>query len=54
MRQFDTFVNPDREVRNTGLKMENKIRALRAGVVYSVAGVAGQRVEQDAALLVLA
>lgn len=36
------------------LKMENKIRALRAGVVYSVAGVAGQRVEQDAALLVLA
>ena len=36
------------------LKMENEIRSLRAGVVYSVAAVAGQRVEQGAALLVLA
>ena len=36
------------------MKMENEIRSLRAGVVRSVAVVAGQRVEQGAALLVLA
>ena len=36
------------------MKMENEIRSLRAGVVRSVDVVAGQRVEQGAALLVLA
>lgn len=36
------------------MKMENEIRSLRAGVVRSVDVAAGQRVEQGAALLVLA
>jgi len=36
------------------MKMENEIRSLRAGVVRSVDVSAGQRVEQGAALLVLA
>ena len=36
------------------MKMENEIRSLRAGVVRSVEVSAGQRVEQGAALLVLA
>lgn len=36
------------------MKMENEIRALRSGVVRKVEVVAGQRVEQNAALLVLA
>jgi len=36
------------------MKMENEIRSLRAGIVRSVDVVAGQRVEQGAALLVLA
>lgn len=36
------------------MKMENEIRSLRAGVVRTVDVSAGQRVEQGAALLVLA
>ncbi len=36
------------------MKMENEIRSLRAGVVRSVDVAPGQRVEQGAALLVLA
>jgi biotin carboxyl carrier protein len=36
------------------MKMENEIRSLRAGVIRSVDVAAGQRVEQGAALLVLA
>ena len=36
------------------MKMENEIRSLRAGVVRSVDVSTGQRVEQGAALLVLA
>lgn len=36
------------------MKMENEIRSLRAGIVRSVEVTAGQRVEQGAALLVLA
>jgi biotin carboxyl carrier protein len=35
------------------MKMENEIRSLRTGVVKSVAVSAGERVEQNAALLVL-
>jgi pyruvate carboxylase subunit B len=35
------------------MKMENEIRALRAGVVKSVQVAAGQRVEQNGVLLVL-
>ncbi len=36
------------------MKMENEIRSLRAGIIRSVEVIAGQRVEQGAALLVLA
>ena len=36
------------------MKMENEIRSLRAGIIRSVDVSAGQRVEQGAALLVLA
>jgi len=36
------------------MKMENEIRSLRAGIIRSVEVSAGQRVEQGAALLVLA
>ena len=36
------------------MKMENEIRSLRAGIIRSVEVTSGQRVEQGAALLVLA
>ncbi len=35
------------------MKMENEIRAVRAGVVKKIACAAGQRVEQNAVLIVL-
>jgi biotin carboxyl carrier protein len=35
------------------MKMENEIRAMRAGTVKQIACVAGQRVEQNAILIVL-
>jgi biotin carboxyl carrier protein len=35
------------------MKMENELRAVRGGVVKSVLAAAGQRVEQNAPLLIL-
>jgi biotin carboxyl carrier protein len=54
------LVNPDDEVADgqslvilEAMKMENEIRALRAGKVRSVAVTPGQRVEQNEVLLVV-
>jgi biotin carboxyl carrier protein len=53
VREGDEIAEDQPLVILEAMKMENEIRALRAGIVRKVEVSAGQRVEQNAALLVL-